>query len=511
MLFRKFSLARSKNAPFIAGLLASIALSLGVAVGVGGVPTVGATSECADYSPNSIIYSGFSTPSNFISIVKGNNSGNGYHDLQNIYAHYGLEPSDYNQFVTSAEAGTAYGDGRIVVGGQTVATGAKSMGRSEDCQGPNPFRISIDGSTYWGNTNANAFAGGSGASLPVTVLFNAQGAMQFAVLNDCGNPEFGTPVAPSYTCDALNEAAVSGQANTYKFTTNASATNNATLVKAVYDFGDGTTKTVTNLSTPVEHTFTSSVTKSFTVTVTVYVHLPGNQTVTVTSTKCKKVVTVTVTPPKPYASCVQLAGSSQNTSGPMTDTFVVTAAYGNGATFTSADFYFGDGNSQLGVTPSTKTTATYTYTYKVPNTYTAKAILHFNENGKDVTAVSCAAVVSPHSPPTPACKTGVPEGSPACSPCTTDTSLPANQCPTVPPPTLPNTGAGDTIAVFAAVFVVAFLVYRQMLYRKHKAAFVAAERGSSPLPLGDPLSPDQPLKGTPLAHKRRTLRRKRPY
>jgi hypothetical protein len=67
------------------------------------------------------------------------------------------------------------------------------------------------------------------------------------------------------------------------------------------------------------------------------------------------------------------------------------------------------------------------------------------------------------------------------------------------------------IALFAVVAIASFLVYRHILFRKHKAAFLAAERGTSPLPLGNPLS-DQPLAGTPLAPpQKRSFRRKRQF
>ena len=72
-------------------------------------------------------------------------------------------------------------------------------------------------------------------------------------------------------------------------------------------------------------------------------------------------------------------------------------------------------------------------------------------------------------------------------------------------------GAGNIIAIFAAVVVGGFMIYRHLLFRKHKSAFLAAELGTSPLPLGDPLNDEAPLAGTPLvtSKKARSLRRKR--
>lgn len=497
-----------KTIAFAAGLCMSfVPLAGASAIGITATPNTSTSDPCG--FSNNIIASGFSTASGFISTVKGNNSGNGHRDLQAIYAAYGLEPADYDKFVTSAEPGQALSDGRVVVDGRTVATGGKTIGRTAACQGSNFFTQKINGVNYYGNTNQGAFAPGV-ASIPVMVFFNAQGAMQFAVMEPCGNPEGGQPVTPTESCNLLHETAVKEQANTYQFTTDASAGNGAKIDHVVYDFGDGS-QPVTKASptAPVTHTYSANKPGTFTAKVTVYVDLPGKQTLAVTSAHCQVTVTVAF-----LFECLQLAGSIPADSTKMTRTFVATAGFGPGVTFTSADFSFGDGHSKSGVKPDANgKTATFTYTYAKPGTYDAKAVLHFMAGGKSVTAPQpCAAKVTPKTPPTPECKPGVPVGSPACSPCSTDASLPSDspQC-VAPPPSLPNTGAGDTIAIFAGVFVIGFLIYRQLLFRRHKAAFLAAQNGTSLLPLGDPLSEDSPLAGTPLASKRRSFRRKRPF
>lgn len=474
--------AHTKKLSFIAGFALAIVGLMGAAgVGVGHVSATGSK----DCDSNAIIYCGFTDGSarDFINKASAGNSGGStnHHDLQAIYAKYGLEPADYDKFVTDARPGTAYKDGRIVVDGQVVATGAKSIGRLASYQGSGYFTTRIGGTTYYGNTNDKAFASNG---IPVMVLFNNKGVMQFAVLSSCGNPEFGITTAPSYSCNELHATPVSGKPSTYTFTTDASAANNATVSKVVYDFGDGTTKEVKGAdspSVPVTHTYAKG--GSFTAKVTVYVNLPGNQTVTVTSATCQKVINI------PFFECLELTGAFID-KDKMQISLTAKASFGGGATFTSADFDFGDGKSQKGVQPN-GTTATVTHTYANPGTFNATAVLHFTANGTAVTAPTCAAVVTPTTPPTPECKPGVPIGSPECLP------------PTPPsPPELPKTGAGNTIAMFAAVVIAGFLVYRQLVFRKHRVAFLAAEQGTSPLPLADPLS-DHPLDGTPLATKRR--------
>ncbi len=483
---------KGKKISFITGLAVALMICAG---GVGmGASRVHAIDNSKDCDNNAIIHCGFTSASNFIQTVKSNNSGNGHHDLQAIYAHFGLEPASYNRFVTYARPGLAYSDGRIVVDGQTVATNAKSIGRIASYQGSGYFSMNIkNAGTFYGNTNAKAFAGGVNA-LPVMVMFNGKGVMQFAVLSACGNPEFGNNVVPQYSCNLLTKTPVKGKLNTYTFTTQGSASNNATVAKVVYNFGDGATKTVNGanaLKVPVTHTYTK--TGTFTAQVTVYVNLPGNQQVSVTSAKCQTKVIVV------WFECAELTGVFIDQSK-MEVSLTAKANFGGGATFTGADFYFGDNVSKKNVQPN-GTTATVTYTYATPGKYDAYAVLHFNVDGASYTAPTCAAYVTPNHPPTPECKPGVPVGSPACLP----------PPPSSPPPTLPDTGASNTITIFAGVSVAGFLVYRQLVFRKHRAAFAAAERGTSPLPLGDPLS-DTPLEETPLAPpKHRTFRRKRPF
>lgn len=456
--------------------------------------------QAADCDQNAIIYCGFSAASDFISTVRANDSRNGHHDLQTVYAAYGLEPTSYDKFVSSARPGTAYKDGRIVVDGQTVATNAKSIGRQAAAQGSGYFTQNIGGTNYYGNSNSVVF---KSDSIPVMALFDSHGSLQFAVLTACGNPINGNNVNPNYSCDMLKMTPVSGKSNTYSFSAAATAGNNATISKLVYDFGDGSTATTTSTSASVQHMYTKGGT--FTAKVTVYVKLPGNQETTVSSGSCQKTVTITI----PFYECVQLAGAILDKSK-YSYRFVATAKYGNGATLTSADFTFGDGTTAKNVKPADANTISADHAYAAAGTYSASAVLHFTVDGKDVTAAACKAVVTPTTPPTPECKPGVPVGSPLCTPCQYDTSLPADS-PQCIPPALPNTGAGHTIAIFGAVAAGGFLVYRQLLFRKHRAAFQAAQIGSSPLPLGQPLDDNNPLQGTPLARVRKTLRRRRPF
>ena len=275
------------------GLLALVFAASALLIGAAGLRNAGAT-FIQDCKPNSIIVCGVPTADAFIADVRANSDGHGNHDLQAVYSDFGLAPSDYSKFVTSARSGTAFQNGTVVVDGKTVATNAWSIGRTQFSY---TTPITIDGHTYYKAQDTQVLL----QNLPVMVMFNAQGQMQFAVMNSCGNPIKGQNVVPKFSCDLLQMSSVNGQKNTFDFTTKATATNNAKLVNVVYTFGDGTSATETNLSTKVRHTYTSNTCmnsgNTCTAMATVTVSLPGNQTVTATSAACKKQITLSV--PKP--------------------------------------------------------------------------------------------------------------------------------------------------------------------------------------------------------------------
>jgi len=268
---------------------------MGLSVGLASLAaTSGQVSAEACPSTNDIMTGGASSPANFIQQVQGSDSS-GHTDLAAIYAHFGLEAADYGSFASNAQQGVDMMDGSIMVDGQVVATNGFSFGRLQECQGSGAQSLTIGGTTIWGNVNSANFASDN---QPVTVLFDKTGMPTFVVINSCGNPSKFTPVKPEFHCDLLEKHPVDGKPNTFTFTTQATATNNASIAKVVYDFGDGTTATLPDGTTPTPpHTFTQSTT----VFVTVFVNVPGKQQVQVTATSCQLPINVTPppTPPTP--------------------------------------------------------------------------------------------------------------------------------------------------------------------------------------------------------------------
>lgn len=206
-------------------------------------------------------------------------------DMDNIYGErYGLPHSEYANFRNYAKAGKINPDtGNITVDGITVGYDAQSLGRnSKSVSHP----VTIGGKTYH-ESPIRLLTKYTNEAL---VLFDAKGNVQTVIMNLCGNPMTVTKKDPKYNCDALNMTQV--DRDTFKFSSNISTSNGATVTKVVYDFGDGQTVTQTSPSTVVEHTYAKA--GNYVAKVTAYVKAPfsrGEFPITVTA-NCQKPLTV---------------------------------------------------------------------------------------------------------------------------------------------------------------------------------------------------------------------------
>lgn len=425
----------------------------------------------------------------------------GHTDIRAVMQWGGWSSSIVNGATTAnTKVGTLTSStGKITVDGRVVATGTLITARFTHGAG---FKQISPG--VWARLSTTEAAQ---SSYKVLIHFGANGKADAGIIVDCGNVLQFTPTPPPAAvaqCTSLT-AAILDKANLqYGFTANAKVTN-AALTGGSFDFGDGSkgTGTVKGTTVIANHKYAKAGTYTAvaTLTFTAYDQKP--------TATCKTTITVTV----PFYSCVNLGGSILD-KDKYSYRFVATMQYGNGAEFSDATFDFGDGQTASGVKSTDGKTVTVDHTYKQAGEYHAFATLRFNVNGSTVTAPACKAFVTPTAPPTPECKPGIPVGDVRCNPCEYDASITADDTRCVAPATtLPNTGAGNAVAVAAAALVAGFLWYRHILFRRHKRAYMAADLGVSPLPLAEPLESDKPLEGTPLAEQghKSTLRRRRPF
>jgi len=433
-----------------------VALAGAVGLGLATRQTIKAASFTRDCSHNAIDNQdlnggcGFADASEFIADVRNNNPS----DLQAIYASYGLNSTDYDRFVKEAVPGIAYKDGTIQVDGRVVATDAWSIGRDKKANSWN-----VDG--YWADSAQNVFLGNE---IPVMVLFDSKGVMQFAVMNPCGNATTGNKVVPTYACKSLTKSPVEGEKDTYMFTTDAPTSNGATVAKVVYDFGDGTTQTVNDLS-PVKHHFAKP--GNYDVKVSVTFSLPGNNTQTVEGLKCHTAVTVLA----PYYACTQLIASSLNADNTQFR-FTVMTKQGNGATLKDADFTLDGGNTTTGVTTKDKDGNIYKeYTFAADGSgHTVVAKVNFNV-ADGVQSVTCKASVTSTKAPTCTVpgKENLPPNSPQCvEECKPGIPVGDSRCATPVAAQLPNTGAGDVFGLFAGTSAFGAVAHRVFKSRRQR-------------------------------------------
>lgn len=169
------------------------------------------------------------------------------------------------------------------------------------------------------------------------------------------------------------------------------------------------------------------------------------------------VVKVVEVPQVPQASCDLLTVTAL---GERKYKFDVKYTAKNGATFKEVRFDYGDGN--------TGTDAHHTY--DKDGTYTVVATVAFMINGQMVTKTSdtCAknlTVSTTEYCPVPG-KGDLPKNSPECAYCPSNHDLAADDERCVTPTSLPNTGAGSVIGLFAAVSAAGAAAYRFVLRRR---------------------------------------------
>ncbi len=361
-------------------------------------------------------------------------------DIRNIYRHYGISRTDIAGTTSDVRTGTVYQDGRVVVDGETVATGAYSLSRVKFTSAGTPRTATINGTRFYEGPSMRIFT----RPVDAFVLFR-DGKFYKAILSSCGNPIIATPEKPEpkpepvYRCDNLTANKL--DRTRYRFTASATARDGAEIVSHTFTFGDG--KSETSSDNTIEHTYAEA--GSYRAYVTVNIKVNG-KIVHETSKHCKTTIEIEEKPEKPVYRCdnltAKLVGSRERTFA-----YTLTYTAEGGATLDRVTYDFGDDTSE---TFDASDAINVEHTYGAPGTFTTTATLYFtiDKDGETVeesdTCEVKVTIPKPDDCPLPG-KEHLPKDSPECkeTPCPIPGKehLPKDspECEETPPE-LPKTG-----------------------------------------------------------------------
>ncbi|MGH7195418.1 MAG: PKD domain-containing protein [Candidatus Saccharimonadales bacterium] len=415
---------------------------------------------------NAIIYCGGMTPSEIHNKYYSNNSR--YANIQATFSAFGISAGDINSLGSNAQAGLVNKNGDVSINGKVVATNAVTAGR-QNMAGSTaktvPASYASGNFTFYERKPSVSFQQNS---LQAFVVMK-NGQFQYAILASCGNPIIATPKqstpppAPvAYAaCVSLTAEKTATPANSYQFSAAASV-KNATINSYSFDFGDNTNQVVTSSATSTNASHTYAQPGSYSAKLTLNVTENG-QAKMVTSKSCAATINIAQPQPKcsvsgktnlpanspqcqqappAYAACASL--TSQQVAAPAHAYQFSAAATTKNAAINSYNFDFGDGNNQ--VVTSNATSASTKHSYLKPGSYNATVTINSLQNGqaKALTSANCSVTITiaQPTPPTP----------------------PKPQTPT--PPSLPNTGPGAVIGVFAGTSLIGSLAAGLWLKRR---------------------------------------------
>lgn len=305
---------------------------------------------------------------------------------------------------------------------------------------PNASHDYANANTYTATVKVNGTVNGQSATTPIS-----QACTAHVQINQ----------APSAQCVALSLNATDAQQFIYNASATYTTSGGATLTGATINWGDGTTGTAMNTTSPLNfgsHTYPTG--NAF----TAVAHLTFSAAGTTFSNDC---IASTQQQASPVFSCdlLDLNFTPGVSRGVTVSNFRETAQ--NGAIFTGVGISWGDGTTMA---PMLNPIG-QTHTYAADGTYNIIATAHFTVNGQQVTATSvlCAEQVQFSTPPVCNCDhpcTVNGTTTPSSSSCTPPTTPPSK--PTV----LVNTGPGSVAALFAIVTAAGTFLYRRFLGNK---------------------------------------------
>lgn len=220
---------------------------------------------------------------------------------RNIFAGMGITREMINHSVI--KEGVVGKDGRVIVGGKVVATGASSAGRTIMSHTKQRIKHSHGGTTYYESKTSDSFRSNQ---LAAYVLFDNTGRFQGAIIKDCGNPVRAIPATnPAAACSVLDQPIIT---NRTKVTLKAAATakDGGKIEGYTFTITDAKGKVV--FAKPVDSNklqakVSTEITTAGTYTAKVVVHTNlGNSS----PQACQKPFTIKPAPPAPVATCSAL-------------------------------------------------------------------------------------------------------------------------------------------------------------------------------------------------------------
>lgn len=239
---------------------------------------------------DNIIYGGFKSKDDLLSIYDRNEDSAGHKDLQQIYSYFGITRQDiiHGQWTT--------------FNSRDYNLSIQSVGRSTYSWQRDPYAINGTSTTVYGSKlykfDSSSWTLTHGSMYYGVIGKRAIDGQWFAIMSACGNPAFiklpPPPPQPSAICSTLTIAPITR--TKFSLTTKATTYNNATISGYTYTVKDDKNTTVYNKETTnnaSSDTLNYDFQKDGTYTVTVTVSTSVGEK---TSSNCQKQLTVSPQP-----------------------------------------------------------------------------------------------------------------------------------------------------------------------------------------------------------------------
>lgn len=409
------------------------------------------------------------------------------HNIYN-YSKFAISSSDISSMSSQAVSGYVTKGGDVYAGGKLVATDALTAGRTNYS---GSTKVTSNGTTFYTRKPIVSFKDDELSAM----VDMKNGTFQFAILNSCGNPVTATPKKtpmptptptptpkPSFTINKQVRAGTTGSYSSdvsvkagseveYQITVNVAGTGSVNNLTVHDTLPSGVTYKTGTLQYNGANVLASNVSSFFGTGLNIGTRKSGDKVVytfdatagtasadasscqedTLTNTGFANVtgltgqqssatVKTTCTPPKQNGftyTCNKFTVGVDNITRKVTVTEFDATSDNPNAKLTNVVVDWGDGSTNT-VTADQATSQAHIFTAD-SSTITATGQFTVNGETTPVNSTSCTQPVS----------------------FTTTQST-----PTPPTPTLPNTGAGDTIALFMGAIVAGTIGFRMFMIRK---------------------------------------------